>query len=115
MCEWRALRHHFVTGKKRYPGNIPFGRRFSAVHTFNSGGLTFRAELFIVTAIIAWTYLLHAWFKREASTIGTRKKKAAKKLSPKPLAARINIGSYPNASNMPAALPNKDQEIISHS
>ena len=37
----------------------------AAVHTFNSTGLTFRAELFIVTAIIAWTYLLHAWFKRE--------------------------------------------------
>lgn len=37
----------------------------AAVQTFNSGGLTFRAEIFIVTAIIAWTYLLHAWFKRE--------------------------------------------------
>jgi len=37
----------------------------AAVQTFNSAGLTFRAELFIVTAIIAWTYLLHAWFKRE--------------------------------------------------
>ncbi|MFT4180818.1 MAG: DUF3644 domain-containing protein [Rhizobium sp.] len=37
----------------------------AAVHTFNSGGLTFRTELFIVTAIIAWTYLVHAWFKRE--------------------------------------------------
>ena len=37
----------------------------AAVHTFNSAGLTFRAELFIVTAIIAWTYLLHAWLKRE--------------------------------------------------
>lgn len=37
----------------------------SAVHTFNSAGLTFRAELFIVTAVIAWTYLMHAWFKRE--------------------------------------------------
>jgi Protein of unknown function (DUF3644) len=37
----------------------------AAVHTFNSAGLTFRAELFIVTAIIGWTYLLHAWFKRE--------------------------------------------------
>ena len=37
----------------------------AAVHTFNSAGLTFRAELFIVTAIIAWTYLLHAWFTRE--------------------------------------------------
>jgi Protein of unknown function (DUF3644) len=37
----------------------------AAAHTFNSAGLTFRAELFIVTAIIGWTYLLHAWFKRE--------------------------------------------------
>lgn len=37
----------------------------AAVHTFNSAGLAFRAELFIVTAIIAWTYLLHTWFKRE--------------------------------------------------
>jgi len=37
----------------------------AAVHTFNGAGLTFRAELFIVTAIIAWTYLMHAWFKRQ--------------------------------------------------
>lgn len=37
----------------------------AAVHTFNGAGLTFRAEIFIVSAIIAWTYLLHAWFKRE--------------------------------------------------
>jgi hypothetical protein len=37
----------------------------AAVHTFNGAGLTFRSELFIVTSIIAWTYLLHAWFRRE--------------------------------------------------
>ena len=37
----------------------------AAVQTFNGAGLTFRAELFIVTSAIAWTYLLHAWFKRE--------------------------------------------------
>jgi hypothetical protein len=37
----------------------------AAVHVFNGAGLTFRAELFIVTSIIAWTYLLHAWFRRE--------------------------------------------------
>lgn len=37
----------------------------AAVHTFNSAGLYFRAELFIVTCIIAWTYLLHAYYKRE--------------------------------------------------
>jgi len=37
----------------------------AAVHVFNSASLTFRAELFIVTSIIAWTYLLHAWYRRE--------------------------------------------------
>lgn len=37
----------------------------AGVQTFNSAGLTFRAELFIVTVVIAWTYLLHAWFRRE--------------------------------------------------
>lgn len=37
----------------------------AAVHTFNSAGLFFRAELFIVTSIIAWTYLMHAYYKRE--------------------------------------------------
>lgn len=37
----------------------------AAVHTFNSAGLFFRAELFIVTSVIAWTYLLHAYYKRE--------------------------------------------------
>lgn len=36
----------------------------AAVHTFNSAGLTFRAEIFITSAVIAWTYLLHAWFAR---------------------------------------------------
>ena len=37
----------------------------AAVHTFNSAGLNFRAELFIVTSVIAWTYLMHAYYKRE--------------------------------------------------
>ncbi len=36
----------------------------AAVHTFNGAGLYFRAELFIVTIIIAWTYLHHAYFRR---------------------------------------------------
>lgn len=37
----------------------------AAVQMFNGAGLNFRAELFIVTTIIAWTYLLHAWLRRE--------------------------------------------------
>lgn len=37
----------------------------AAVHTFNGGGLLFRAEIFIVTAVVAWTYLMHAYYRRE--------------------------------------------------
>ena len=37
----------------------------TTLSTFNAAGLTFRAELFIVTVIIAWTCLIHAWFRRE--------------------------------------------------
>lgn len=46
----------------------------AAVHVFNSAGLYFRAELFIVTSVIAWTYLLHAYYKREG--VDYRYKKA---------------------------------------
>ena len=37
----------------------------AAVQTFNGAGLHFRSELFIVTAVIAWTYLMHAHYKKE--------------------------------------------------
>ncbi|MFN4060392.1 MAG: DUF3644 domain-containing protein [Paracoccus hibiscisoli] len=37
----------------------------AAVQNFNAAGMTFRGEMFLVTAVIAWTYLLHAWFRRE--------------------------------------------------
>lgn len=46
----------------------------AAVQTFNSAGLFFRAELFIVTSVIAWTYLMHAYYKREG--VDYRHKKA---------------------------------------
>ncbi len=47
----------------------------AAVQNFNSAGLTFRAELFIVTAIIAWTYLMHAWFRRSGVVYRYREQK----------------------------------------
>ena len=49
----------------------------AAVHTFNGAGVTFRAELFIVTSIIAWTYLLHAWYRREGIDYRYRDKAGA--------------------------------------
>jgi hypothetical protein len=36
----------------------------AAVDIFDGAGLYFRSELFILTAIIAWTYLLHAYFRQ---------------------------------------------------
>lgn len=52
----------------------------AAVHTFNSAGLTFRAEVFITTAMIAWTYLLHAWFKEKGVDYRYRAKGEVKTL-----------------------------------
>jgi hypothetical protein len=52
----------------------------AAVHVFNGAGLTFRGELFIVTAIIAWTYLLHAWFKKEGIDYRYTENKDGKKV-----------------------------------
>lgn len=69
----------------------------AAVHIFNSAGLTFRAELFIVTAIIAWTYMLHAWFKREGIDYRHAKNKTAKRLSLRHQPARTSSGSWLNA------------------
>jgi hypothetical protein len=37
----------------------------AAVHIFNSAGLTFRTELFIVSSVIAWTYLMHAHYRKQ--------------------------------------------------
>lgn len=56
------------TGLQRHEDELLVKAReamIAAVHIFNSAGLHFRAELFIVTSIIAWTYLLHAYYKRE--------------------------------------------------
>ncbi|MBX5157691.1 DUF3644 domain-containing protein [Rhizobium sp. NZLR8] len=49
----------------------------AAVHIFNSAGLTFRAELFIVTAIISWTYLLHSYYKRHGILYAYKDKRTA--------------------------------------
>ena len=32
----------------------------AAVQNFHAAGMTFRGEMFLVTSVIAWTYLLHA-------------------------------------------------------
>jgi Protein of unknown function (DUF3644) len=51
----------------------------TAVQIFNNPHVEFKSELFIVTTIIAWTYLLHAYYRRKKveyrqRTPGTRKR-----------------------------------------
>ena len=65
----------------------------AAVHTFNSGGLFFRAELFIVTSIIAWTYLITLIISGKALTIVTKRQVLFKKQNMVP----TNTGSLANA------------------
>jgi len=37
----------------------------AAVQIFNSPAITFKSEIFIVMMIISWTYLLHAYFRKQ--------------------------------------------------
>jgi len=37
----------------------------TAVQIFNSPQTEFKSELFIVTTVIAWTYLLHAFYRKK--------------------------------------------------
>lgn len=37
---------------------------FSAVQIYNNPLIKFKSEMFIITAIISWTYLMHAYYKK---------------------------------------------------
>lgn len=41
----------------------------SAVQIYNNPNIQFKSETFIVLSIIAWTYLLHAYYKEKALII----------------------------------------------
>lgn len=69
----------------------------AAVHTFNSAGLMFRTELFIVTAVIAWTYLLHVWFKREGIDYRHTKNQNGQKVVVKTRRGADSSGNWANA------------------
>jgi hypothetical protein len=40
----------------------------TAVQIYNNPQIDFKSELFIVTTMIAWTYLLHAYYRIWLST-----------------------------------------------
>lgn len=37
----------------------------AAVQVFNNPAITFKSEIFVVTMVISWTYLLHAYFRKQ--------------------------------------------------
>ena len=74
----------------------------AAVHTFNGAGLTFRAELFIVTSIIAWTYLFHAWFKREGIEY-RHMRSGAVRLTPQGADKYLELGACLRHNRSPAS------------
>ena len=47
-----------------------------AVQSYNNPKTHFRSEVFIVTAIIAWTYLFHAYYKAQGIDYRYTKRKA---------------------------------------
>ena len=49
----------------------------TSVQVFNNPQIEFKSELFIVTNIIAWTYLLHAHYRKKK--IGYRRRKPGSK------------------------------------
>jgi Domain of unknown function (DUF3644) len=49
----------------------------TAVQVFNNPQIKFKSETFIVLMDIAWTYLLHAHYRRKASNIATTDARAS--------------------------------------
>jgi hypothetical protein len=52
----------------------------AAVQVFNNPAITFKSEIFVVMMVISWTYLLHAYFRKQGieyryfKAVGTRKR-----------------------------------------
>jgi hypothetical protein len=47
----------------------------TAVQIFNNPQIEFRSELFIVATVIAWTYLLHAYYRKKGIEHGSTGKR----------------------------------------
>ena len=65
LSEWPNIDHE--TGLNIKSDELLIKAReamISSVHIYNSAGLSFRSEIFIVTAIISWTYLMHSFFRK---------------------------------------------------
>ncbi len=65
LANWPEVHH--VTGLHPVDDELVVKAReamLSAIRTYNNPGTIFRSETFIVLAMIAWTYLLHWYYKK---------------------------------------------------
>lgn len=69
----------------------------TAVQIYNNPQIEFKSELFIVTTVIAWTYLLHAYFRNTKSTTGSLNACRAARSMPPHRAALCGSGAWRSA------------------
>ena len=67
----------------------------AAIQTYNNPLMTFKSETFIVLMIMAWTYLLHAYYEgQESNTVTSSRARNAE--CSNELASAIGIGNWPS-------------------
>lgn len=69
----------------------------AAVQIYNNPQITFKSETFITLSNIAWTYLLHAYYRGKGIEYRYFKAKGKKKQFDKPVEVQINIGNLSDA------------------
>lgn len=69
----------------------------NAVQTFNNPLTTFKTEAFIVLMVIAWMYLLHAYYRKSGIDYRYYKKKKSVGTMIVPNLEPINIGNWNDA------------------
>lgn len=69
----------------------------AAVQIFNNPNITFKSESYVVLMIIAWTYLLHAYFRHQKIDYRYYKQKGTRRSSIKQSLEHINIGNLSDA------------------
>ena len=70
----------------------------AAVQIFNSPSVTFKTETYIVLMIIAWTYLLHAYYRGKKVDYRYSLREGRGSTTTEPRTAPSSIGSLSGAS-----------------
>lgn len=65
----------------------------SAVQIYNNPLIRFKSEMFIITAIISWTYLMHAYYRKNGVEYRYYRQRGQRKNLIKLKMEHINIGN----------------------